>query len=221
MKLMKRISATLSANVNSAVSQLENHEAIVAAAIKQTRQSIAKTQAQYNALNRQQKNLTQKLNSAQSNAALWAERAARAANEDKDKALACLSRRNQYEHEQAQIKAALQQQQDLLREISQHLESLNARLHETQQRHQQMRSRQSLAKTTQTVAACLVEDDIETTFERWEATVLEQEPGLYDLSMVDSLELELSQAESRVELEAQLAELLKQDSAEVDNDSDE
>jgi len=67
----------------------------------------------------------------------------------------------------------------------------------------------------------LVEDDIETTFERWEATVLEQEPGLYDLSMVDSLELELSQAESRVELEAQLAELLKQDSAEVDNDSDE
>ncbi len=220
MKLMKRITATLSANVNSAVDQLENHEAIIGAAIKKTRQSIAKTQAQYNALIRQQKHLQSKLERAQADAALWAERAQRTATDDKDKALACLSKRNHFEQEQNHLKASLSQQKDLIRDVARHLEILNQRLDETQQRHQQMRSRQTLAKTSKTVATCLHTDDLETTFERWEATVLEQEPLLYESQAIDPLEAELNREENRVALEAQLDDLLNQASTSEEDNHD-
>ncbi len=210
MKLIKRITTTLSANMNSAVNQLENHDSIIAASIKRTRQSIAKTQAQYNSLIRQQDALKSELQDAQKQAALWTERATRSASDDKDKALACVAKRNHFEQEQQRIKAAHQQHQDLLREVTQHLDTLKKRLSDTQQRHQLMRSRHSLAKTSQCVVSCIEEDDLDQTFERWEAVVLESEPNLPLQAPVDELEIELRQQEDIELLEVQLAEILEQ-----------
>ena len=48
MKLIKRLSTSITATLDSAVGQLENHDAIVEASIKQTRQSVAKTKARIN-----------------------------------------------------------------------------------------------------------------------------------------------------------------------------
>ena len=208
MKFIKRITTTLSANMDSAVSQLENHDSIVEASIKRTRQSIAKTQAQYNSLLRQQGVLKTQLNEAQKQSALWTERASRTAQDDKDKALACVARRNHFEQEQQRLKAAHQQHQELLREVTQHLDTLNRRLSDTQQRHQLLRSRHTLAKTNKNVISCLAEDDLEQTFERWEAVVLEKEPSSYLQPLTDELEGELQKQEDITLLETQLSEIL-------------
>jgi len=217
MKLIKRITTTLSANMNSAVNQLENHDGIISASISRTRQSIAKTQSQYNSLIRQQDALKTQLQEAQKQAALWTERAARSANDDKDKALACVAKRNHFEQEQQRIKSNLQQHQGLLREVSQHLETLKKRLSETQQRHQLMRSRHSLAKTSKCVISCMEEDDLDQTFERWEAVVLESEPSVYLQQSTDDLEFELKQEEDHSLLEAQLLEILEQGTEKEDD----
>ena len=64
MKLIKRLSTTLSATLDSAVGQLENHDAIVEATIKQTRQSVAKTKARINTLKQQLNAYEQQLTEA-------------------------------------------------------------------------------------------------------------------------------------------------------------
>ena len=211
MKLMKRITTTFSANINSAVNRLENHEGIVKASIDQTRQSIAKTQAQYNNLIRQQDRLKAQLESTQKQAALWTERAARSASDDRDTALTCIARRNHFEQEQQRIKAAHQQQQELLREVSQHLDTLKTRLSEIQQRHQLMRSRHSLAKTNKSVIACEEDDDLDQIFERWEALVIENESNIELHGTTDSLDFELRKEENSALLEQQLDEILEQE----------
>lgn len=210
MKLIKRITTTLSSNMNSAVNQLENHDSIIAASIKKTRLSIAKTQSQHNSLIRQQDALKTQLQEAQKQAALWTDRAARSAEDDKEKALACVAKRNHFEQEQTRIKSTLQQHQGLLREVTKHLDVLKKRLSETQQRHQLMRSRHSLAKTSKCVVNCLEEDDLDETFERWETLVLENDPNIYLQQANDELEVELRQEEDLTLLEAQLTEILEQ-----------
>ena len=210
MKLIKRITTTLSANMNSAVNQLENHDGIITASIQKTRQSIAKTQSQYNSLLRQQDGLKAQLKEAQKQTALWTERATISVKDDRERALACVAKRNHFEQDQQRIKATLQQHQGLLREVTQHLDTLKKRLSETQQRHQLMRSRHSLAKTNRCVISCIEEDDLDQTFERWETVVLENDPNIYLQHANDELEFELQQKEDLTLLEAQLNEILEQ-----------
>ena len=48
MNLIKRLTTSVSATLDSAVGQLENHDAIIETTIKETRQSVAKTKARIN-----------------------------------------------------------------------------------------------------------------------------------------------------------------------------
>ncbi len=204
MKLIKRLSTTLSATLDSAVGQLENHDAIVEATIKQTRQSVAKTKARINTLKQQLNAYEQQLTEAREQYNLWTERAAKLAESDQTKALQCVARRNQYEAEVGRLNHAALQQRELIRDVAHNLEKLQGKLDEMTHKHNLMRSRQTVADVNRAVASIDRDESINETFERWESVVLEHEFAVSDACVRDPLDLELTRAEDEADLLAQL-----------------
>jgi len=210
MKLIKRLSTSITATLDSAVGQLENHDAIVEATIKQTRQSVAKTKARINTLRQQLKAYETQLNEAREQYELWTERAATLANTDQAKALQCVARRNQYEAEIGRLDNSTSQQRDLIRDVSHNLQKLQTKLDEMTQKHNLMRSRQTVADVNRAVASVSNDDSISDTFERWESAVLEHEFAVSDACTRDPLDAELSRDEDEADLLAQL-QMIKDD----------
>ena len=210
MKLIKRLSTSITATLDSAVGQLENHDAIVEATIKQTRQSVAKTKARINTLRQQLSTYETQLKEAREQYTLWTDRAASLADSDQEKALQCVARRNQYEAEIGRLNYSAEQQKILIRDVSQNLQKLQSKLDEMTQKHNLMRSRQTVADVNRAVAHVSTDDSISETFERWESAVLEHEFAVSDACTRDPLDLEFTQQEDEAALLAQL-QMIKED----------
>ena len=217
MKLIKRLSTSITATLDSAVGQLENHDAIVEASIKQTRQAVAKTQARINTLRQQHHAYQTQLKEAREQFDLWTQRAASLAASDKDKALQCVVRRNQCEADIGRLSYSEKEQADLVRNVTANLQALQTKLDQMTQKHNLMRSRQTVADVNRAVAYASTDDTISETFERWESTVLEHEFAVSDACSRDSLDIELTRVEDEASLIAQLT-LIEQ---EAENQSSE
>lgn len=207
MNLIKRLTTSVTATLDSAVGQLENHDAIVDATIKQTRQAVAKTKARINTLRQQENAYRTQLADAQEQHDLWTQRATKLAASDQEKALQCVTRRNQSAAEMKRLTTAGDQQKELIQDVSHNLQKLQHKLDEMTQKHNLMRSRQTVADVNRAMVSANVDDSLSDTFERWESTVLEHEFAVSDVCSRDSLDIELSQSENQQDLLAQLAEL--------------
>lgn len=212
MNLIKRLTTSVSATLEDAVGQLENHDAIVEANLKQTRQAVAKTQARLGSLRQQQAAFESQLTLAQEQISVWEDRARSLANDQEHQALQCLSRRNQNEAEVRRLQQAITQQDSLIANVTTNLNTLKSKLDEMTQRHNLMRSRQAVANVNKAVAKAGQSQQVDDTFERWEAVVLETELAVSDACCADPLEAKFAQQESSAQLQAQLAELKNKDS---------
>lgn len=217
MNLIKRITTSVSATLDSAVDQLENHDAIIDATIKQTRQAVAKTKARINTLRQQQHAYEAQLSEAQEQHALWTQRATRLADKEQDKALQCLSRRNQCQNDIDRLSTLIDQQKTLIRDVSLNLGKLQLKMDEMSQKHNLMRSRQAVADVNRAVGRASREESVNDTFERWESIVMEHEMAVSDVCARDPLDAEFSEIESEAELLAQLAELTDKDNQQEKN----
>jgi len=204
MKLIKRLSTSITATLDSAVGQLENHDAIVEASIKQTRQAVAKTRARINTLRQQHQAYQAQLKEAKEQYDLWTQRAASLAASDQEK-VQCVARRNQCEADIGRLSYSEKQQADLVRDVTANLQTLQTKLDEMTQKHNLMRSRQTVADVNRAVAYANTDDNLNDTFERWESTVLEHEFAVSDACSRDSLDLELTREEDEANLLAQLS----------------
>jgi len=210
MNIIKRLTTSVSATLENAVGELENHDAIVEANIKQTRQAVAKTQARLASLQQQQTSFESQLNIAREQIDLWEGRAKSIAVTDEPKALQCLTRRNQSEAEVRRLTQAIDQQSTLITQVADNLHKLKTKLDEMSQRHNLMRSRQTVAEVNR--AACKADhsQQLNDTFERWEASVLDSELSIGTHSSNDPLDVQFAREELGSELQAQLAELKAQ-----------
>ena len=93
MNVLQRFTATFSQSLDKAVGQLENHDAVALAALRQVRASAANAKVRLAAVERDRDALAAKLASLEQLEAKWAERAVAVAGKDEDKALECLRRR--------------------------------------------------------------------------------------------------------------------------------
>ena len=89
MNIFRRLTTSVTATLENAAGQLENHDAIIQATIKETRQSVAKTKARINTLRQQQAVFETQLTDAQEQAEKWQSRAQQLADSDEAKALQC------------------------------------------------------------------------------------------------------------------------------------
>jgi len=200
MNLIRRFTTSISASLESAVGQLENHDAIVEASIRQTQQSVAKTKARINTLRQQHHCYEKQLNEAQTQFELWTGRATKLADSDEKKALQCMTRRRQYQHEISRLTTLIDQQTTLIHDVSANLDKLQLKLDEMKQKHNLMRSRQAVADVNRAVGQAERRVDVNDTFERWESTILEHEMAISDSCTRDPLDAEFIREESQTEL---------------------
>ena len=213
MNFIKRFTTTVSASLDNAVGKMENHDAIIDATIKQTRQSAARTRARINTLRQQLQTYEKQLKDAQEQHALWSTRALKLSESDESKALVCLARRNESQASINRLTTRIEQQNKLISDVAVNLKKLQTKLDEMSQKHNLLRSRQAVADVNRAVRQTCGQETVNDTFERWESTVMENEvfdEASFDQGQFDPLDAEFTKQESDADLLLQLAELKAQ-----------
>lgn len=210
MKLLTRITATLTGKMEEIVSQVENHDAIVAVALKDTRAAVAKAKVRLDRVHNDGENLRKKQEELTRMQGVWAERARSIAAQDEAKALECIARRNQCSEQAAKTQTLLLRHTEMESTLQENVRSMEHRLQELTQQQNLMRSRQSTAEAMRVISHIEnhAGNGIEDTFDRWEMRITETEYSSGSATDIDSLDVAFVKAENTEQLKADLAALL-------------
>jgi phage shock protein A len=210
MSIFKRLSATFSSRVDQMVSQIENHDAVVEVAIKESRQATAKAKVRLARVQRDGELLRNKISQLQNDETLWTNRAREMAHKDEDKALECVRRRKLCQKQLEQYTQALKKHEALEQRLAQDIHAAERKLAEMNQQRNLMRTRQSAAQALNSISGVdeTVALDVAEAFERWEIKVTESELEVGTVDSMDLLEQEFLEAEDKQTLQAELEQLL-------------
>lgn len=212
MSIIKRLSTTLFSRIDQVVGEIENHDALIAAAIGEQRKKIAAARVQLGRVQTQERRLGQQLEQLQSDLARWAERAVQCADHDEARALSCMQRRKQCGEQITQLNAARQQYTTTIARMQSDISRADEELRELSQKHALLRARQSSGEALSASGAIGVADlnRLETTLDRWEVRIA-QDVMLFEaaepLDPLDTLEQEYRQEEDQAALRAELQAL--------------
>lgn len=218
MSIFKRLTATFSSRVDHMVSQIENHDAVVEVAIKESRQATAKAKVRLARVQRDGGVLRSKISQLRNDEKMWASRARDIAIKDEERALQCLRRRKACRQQLEQLVQALNQHEALEQRLAKDIGAAERKLAEMSQQRNLMRTRQSAAEALNSIGDMdeTVALDVADAFERWEIKVTEAELEVGTTDSVDVLEREFLETEDKQALQAELQQLLAQE--ETDND---
>ncbi len=220
MNIFTRIFTTVSAKVDQAVSQVENHDAIVEAALGNTRAAAAKARVRLARVQKDGKGLRQKLEQLEKLEQSWAHRAKQAGRENEQQALECVSRRNTFRDQAIQTRSALQQHAELEKNIRHSVAHIEQRLQELTQQRNLLRSRHSAADAMRIISRLENEPNthVDDILERWEMSIAETEYFSGSVSQSDPLDDVLTAQENEQTLRAELDELLNADNKEASHE---
>jgi phage shock protein A len=204
------------------VSQIENHDAVVEAAIRESRQAVAKAKVRLTRVRSDGEQLQKKIIGLRAQQMQWTARARRIAGEDEEGALECLRRRKACLAQITQLEHAAGKHTQLEFRLTQDIGIAESKLSAMTQQRNLMRTRQSTAEALSTLSGMddSLATDVASAFERWEVRVTESEleTGATDvLTAVDALEHGFIEAEDRVALKAELQSLLAKEERCDDN----
>jgi len=213
MSLIRRISATLTSSVDRAVSKVENHDAIVNAALRDTQQAAARSRVRLERVRKDGHALKNRYQSLQLAETRWTERARRLATSDEAKALECLRRRKECATQLRNLKDSIEKHEELEGRIAAQVKKIEARIGEVAHQRNMMRSRQSVAEAMRAIHNIegVSYGEVEETFDRWEINLGETEILLGASSASDPLESEFLAEEDTEALRAELDELMHRD----------
>jgi phage shock protein A len=213
MSIFKRLSATVFSQVDKVVSEIENHDAIVEAAIRDNQRALAKAKVRFNRLRADGQRLQRRLEDLKTAEARWIRRAKEQADQDEQTALQCLQKRRECQKQMENVENALGDHHNAESRLSRELATMEERIKQIQHQKNLLRTRQSTADAMRTFKA--IEDcsyiDIDDTFEKWEVKVMETELASGDVESVDSLEQRFVDAEELEDLQSELKELTEGD----------
>ena len=216
MSIFKRIVSTVHTSMDRTLSSIENHESVVDAALQESRQAVARAKVR---LARLEKDSTQQRNQVTELATqieLWNERARSVAENDRDKALACIQRRKLCEQELEVAKVQMQEHDKIIRRARDSISDSSNRVQTLQSQRNQMRTREAAAHAGKIVHKLdgKVGDDVEAAIERWEVSVGQSELMIEDFTLTDStddFEGSFIATEENALLESELDVLLNQE----------
>lgn len=209
MSKFKRFTASLSAHVDQLVSGIENHDAVIEAAIRDARETTARAKSRLGRFVQERERLERRLCDLQAAELQWAERATKTAQADEDTALACLRRRRECQKQIIELNAAAVTQRKIEEKIAADVWAAEARIHEMNQKRSLMRTRESAAEAVASFARLddLQSINVDDAFERWETRVSMSEMFSNSTSVDlenDELERRFSSTEERDSLLAEL-----------------
>ena len=213
MSLIRRISTSITSSVDRAVSKVENHDAIINAALRDTQQAAARARVRLERVRKDGHNLKTRHANLEQAVLRWTERARKVADEDEAKALECLRRRKECATQLANLKESIFRHEELEARIAEQVKKIEARIGEVAQQRNVMRSRQSVADAMRTInnVEGISYSEIEDTFDRWEINLGETEILMGATTSTDPLDSAFLAEEDTAELKAELEELLQSD----------
>ncbi len=218
MTIFKRTFTSIYARIDHMVGEIENHDALIAAAIKEQKQKITAAKVQLRKVESSEQRIVEQLAQLSINVKRWTQRAAseasgegREANEQQ--ALLCLQRRQGIAKQKQKLQLMRDEYRSSRQRMKKDIGHCEEELINIMQKHQVMRARQSTAEAMQIIersnGASL--EDIENSFDRWEVNIAQ---GEYSVDRVeesfDELEQEYLEEENEQQLRYELAELLKE-----------
>ena len=213
MSLFRRISTSISSTVDRAVSKVENHDAIINSALRDTQQAAARSRVRLARVRKDGESLKTRRGELQLAVSRWTDRAKSIAADDESKALECLRRRKDCEKQLLNVADSIEKHDELEERISEQVKKIEERVNEVAQQRNMMRSRQSVAEAMRTINNIegVSHGEIEDTFDRWEINLGESEILMGAVSNTDPLESAFLAEEDTAELRAELDELLNSD----------
>jgi len=213
MSIIRRISTSITSSVDRAVSKVENHDAIINSALRDTQQAAARSRVRLERVRKDGRNLKTRRGNLQLAVLRWAERAKSVASQDESKALECLRRRKDCEKQLHNLEDSIEKHDELEARIAEQVKKIEARIGEVAQQRNMMRSRQSVAEAMRTINNIegVSYGEIEDTFDRWEINLGETEIMIGAATTSDPLDSAFLTEEETTELRAELGELLKTD----------
>lgn len=208
MTLWKRWSSGFVASIDSVISQVENHEAQVASALRELERGVLRSKVQLQRVERDGAALRHSLGQEREAAMRWRDRAKR--EEDEKRALECLRRCKRSETRSIELARQVVEHERVEHQLSSDIRVLEQRVVELRQQRNTMRTRQSRAEAMTIVNGQgeLGGTEITEIFERWELRVSENEVmGGCVRVPVDSLDDEFTSAEEEASLRLELKEL--------------
>ncbi|MFT4561425.1 MAG: phage shock protein A [Gammaproteobacteria bacterium] len=210
MGLFKRISATVSATVGDAVSAMENHDAVVDASLHDMRRASAKAKARHNRVSNDGARLRRKAAEFRANESRWIDRATQYADDDEEKALECLRRKNDCQRLATSCEETVRQHAELESRLKITIEKIDKRYQDLDQTRTMMRTRQSAAdafRTSEFLCGSNNFLNVDDTVERGEARITETEMGIGNDIEPNHFEKEFLDDEQRIALQIELDEL--------------
>jgi phage shock protein A len=203
---------SLVSSFESVIHQIENHEAMVAAAIREAEQNGHRAKAQLQRVKRDGHAMRQKLLELKDQAASWQSRAKQTGESDPAKALECLRRCKRLHKQLEALEVQEREHSKRERQLTEDLSTVEERLIALRQQRNIMRTRQSRAEALrliQQVDSTAV-SEIDDIFARWEAHVSSAEltAGAETVER-DDFEDAFESAEEEEVLRAELTQLLQ------------
>ena len=213
MKALRRITTSISASFDWMISQVENHESLVNAAISEVNEAAARAAVQHKRVQADGLAMRRKLEDLRSNAELWSDRAVKVATLDQARALECLRRKKKSEREIAELEEQERQHAKLEKQLSADLQAIRERTEVLKKQRNLLRTRQSRAEALKLVQAeePRLFGELDEILSRWETKVTEYEyvAGVY-AEQSDDLEAEFLSSEEEGALKEELSQLVAQ-----------
>jgi len=213
MSLIRRISTSITSSVDRAVSKVENHDAIINSALRDTQQAAARSRVRLERVRKDGQSLKTRRSDLQLAVSRWTDRAKSIAATDEAKALECLRRRKGCEVQLRNLRDSIDKHDELESRIADQVKKIEERVGEVAQQRNMMRSRQSVADAMRTINNIegVSYGEIEDTFDRWEINLGETEILTGVGTTADPLDSAFLAEEDTADLRAELTELLEID----------
>lgn len=208
MNLFKRWTTSVAASFDWVVTQVENHDALVTAAIRDMQAAGAKAKVQLGRVRRDGERMTQRLAELRELETVWADRAVRSHAEDKERALECLARKRQVQREITSIEQQCKEHTRVEAQLTKDLKIIDERVGELKRKKNTFNARQYRAEAMKAgqLSELGIIGEIDEVFDRWECKLGEYESLAAD---ADTFEEDFRREENRTELEAELDALVR------------
>ncbi|MCP3669412.1 MAG: hypothetical protein GY814_03040 [Gammaproteobacteria bacterium] len=210
MSIIKRISTTLFSKIDHVVGEIENHDALIQATIKEQRKKIAAAKVQHARLQGAQQRIQEQISQLTAEERQWAERAIKEAERDPSQAMACMQRRQQAQNQIKQLGQSRDEYQKAAEKMAQDLSHSDSDLRSMKQKHELLRSRQTSADALTVISDMdhTHTDELESSFDRWEIKISQAEIMADSYEPVDTLEQAYINEENQQALSIELEELI-------------
>lgn len=217
MNTLKRLTTTLIATVDRTVASMEDHEAVVAAAIRESRKVTARARFKLNRLRAENQRLTNRIDALQVEADKWQQRAISLNEVSREDAVNCIAHRRRCADRIESLTVQLEQQKKLELQSIKTVERLSDKVDVLNSKRAQLATRAASAEAMDVMHRLEGDDglEIDDMLDRWEESVFETEAhtgsgfdASHGYTSADDLPERLANEEQQLDLQRELDALL-------------